>query len=252
MNLLSLTDLSVQRRSRAVLDKVSLTIAPGECIGLIGPNGAGKTTLLRAALGLLPATGAASLADISAQERARAVAWMPQSRDIAWPVTVETLIALGRIPHLARGARLQPADQTAIDAAIARMGLQEYRTRTATRLSGGEQARVLIARALAQDTPLLIADEPIAGLDPASQIATMQVFADLAREGRSALVSLHDLGLAARHCSRLLMLHDGRLVADGPPAQVLTAANVRRVFGVSAFYEDTAQGPVFQPMEIMR
>ena len=132
------------------------------------------------------------------------------------------------------------------------MGLEDYRSRTATRLSGGEQARVLIARALAQDTPLLLADEPIAGLDPAHQITTMQVFADLAREGRSVIVSLHDLGLAARHCTRLVMLQGGRLVADGPPAEVLTRGNVERVFGVTAFYESTPQGPVFQPMEVVR
>ncbi|MFV0514192.1 MAG: ABC transporter ATP-binding protein [Jhaorihella sp.] len=252
MSLLSLDNLGAVRGRRVALEGVTMTIGPGECVGLIGPNGAGKTTLLRAALGLLPATGHSSLAMLTEAGRARAAAWMPQARDIAWPVSVQTLIALGRLPWLPRGARLCDADRAAIDAAIARMGLEAYRARIATRLSGGEQARVLIARALAQDTPLLIADEPIAGLDPASQIATMQVFAGLAREGRSALVSLHDLGLAARHCTRLLLLHAGRLVADGPPAQVLGPENVERVFGVSAFYESTPQGPVFQPMEVVR
>jgi iron complex transport system ATP-binding protein len=252
MTLLALSKLTVTRGACPVVDDVSLRVQAGECIGLIGPNGAGKTTLMRAALGLLPASGTSSLATITPAQRARAAAWMPQSREIAWPVTVETLIALGRLPHLPRGARLRHADRAAVDAAIAHMGLEGLRTRTATRLSGGEQARVLIARALAQQTPLLIADEPIAGLDPASQIATMQVFAGLARDGRSVLVSLHDLGLAARHCSRLLMLRAGRLVADGPPAEVLTPGNVETVFGISAFYEHTPQGPVFQPMEVVR
>lgn len=252
MSLLTLSHLTVHRDKHPVVQDVSLTIEPGECIGLIGPNGAGKTSLLRAALGLLPANGASSLAELSSTHRARAAAWMPQSREIAWPVSVETLIALGRIPHLPRGAKLHPDDQDAIDAAIDRMDLNGFRTRIATHLSGGEQARVLIARALAQDTPLLMADEPIAGLDPANQISTMQVFANLAREGRSALVSLHDLGLAARHCTRLLMISGGKLVADGPPAQVLTPDNMATVFGVSAYYQDTPQGPVFQPMEITR
>jgi len=251
MSLLVLKSLGAHRAKRRVLEDITLDIQPGECIGLIGPNGAGKTTLMRAALGLLPFTGHSSLAALPPAKRARAVAWMPQSREIAWPVSVATLIALGRIPHLPRGASLQPADQAAVRAAITRMGLEDMAGRTATRLSGGERARVLIARTLAQETPLVLADEPIAGLDPAHQISTMQVFADLAREGRAALISLHDLGLAARHCTRLLMLDGGRLVADGPPDDVLSKRNMARVFGVSAYYLETDDGPVFQPMEVL-
>lgn len=251
MSLLSLSHLSVTRGKRDVLADVSLDIGTGECVGLIGPNGAGKTTLMRAALGLLPHGGTSSLTALSTAERARACAWMPQSREIAWPVSVETLIALGRIPHLPRGTALRPHDRAAVDAAMTRMGLQDYAGRTATRLSGGEQARVLIARALAQDTPLLMADEPIAGLDPAGQIATMQVFAQLAAEGRAVIASLHDLGLAARHCTRLILLGSGGVVADGAPGAVLTRDNLAAVFGVSAFYEDTAHGPVFQPLDIL-
>lgn len=252
MTLLSLNALTVRRGDCPVVDHVSLSVGPGECVGLIGPNGAGKTTLLRAALGLLPHEGLSSLAALPARARAAEAAWMPQSREIAWPVDVETLIALGRIPHLPRGARLRAEDRAAVDAAIARMGLEGFRHRRATELSGGEQARVLIARALAQATPLLIADEPIAGLDPASQIATMQVFRALAEDGRAVIVSLHDLGLAARHCKRLLMMGAGQLVADGPPAEVLTPDNVARVFGVTAFWAETPQGPVFQPLEVTR
>lgn len=250
MSLLSLSGLTVLRQGCPVVDDVTLDLHPGECVGLIGPNGSGKTSLMRAALGLLPASGRSSLTALSVADRARAAAWMPQAREIAWPVTVETLIALGRIPHLPRGIKLRPSDQAAVDNAIARMELETFRTRIATRLSGGEQARVLIARALAQETPLLMTDEPIAGLDPAHQIATMQVFKELAREGRGVVVSLHDLGLAARYCSRLLMLNAGSLEADGPPAQVLTPENVARVFGVTTFFRDTEQGPVFQPMDL--
>ncbi|TMM54100.1 ABC transporter ATP-binding protein [Sulfitobacter sabulilitoris] len=252
MTRLTLDKLTVLRGACPVIDAVTLAVGPGECVGLIGPNGAGKTTLMRGALGLLPHRGHSSLAALPERARAQACAWMPQTREIAWPVSVETLIALGRIPHLPRGARLRDTDRRAVDAAIAHMGLDGLRTRTATQLSGGEQARVLIARALAQDTPLLMADEPIAGLDPAGQIATMQIFAGLARGGRSVIASLHDLGLAARHCTRLVLLGAGRLVADGPPAEVLTQANLRQVFGVSAFFEQTAQGPVFQPLDILR
>jgi iron complex transport system ATP-binding protein len=206
---------------------------------------------MRAALGLLGARGHANLAQMSAADRARAVAWMPQERDIAWPVSVEVLVALGRIPHLPRGRRPAPQDQIVIDDSLERMGLGGFRHRLATQLSGGEQARALIARALAQDTPLLMADEPIAGLDPAGQIATMQVFSQLAQDGRAVLASLHDLGLAARHCSRLLLLDRGRIVADGPPAQVLTQDNLRTAFGISAHYRETPDGPVFQALDIL-
>ncbi len=237
MSLLTLDTLTVRRGTCPVVDSVSLSIGPGECVGLIGPNGAGKTTLLRAALGLLPSTGHSSLANQPAAARARAAAWLPQSREIAWPVDVETVVALGRLPWRPRGAPLSPHDAQAVSGALSRMGLASYRTRTATQLSGGEQARVLIARTLAQETPLLLADEPIAGLDPASQIATMQVFAALAREGRSVVTALHDLALAARYCTRLLMMHQGRLVADGPPQQVLSAENAARVFGIEGRFD---------------
>jgi iron complex transport system ATP-binding protein len=251
MSLLSVQNLSVTLRNRPVLQDVSFDIKPGEFVGLLGPNGTGKTSLMRAALGLLPATGHSSLAEMSASERARAVSWMPQSREIAWPIPVEKLVALGRLPHLPQGLRLPAADQALIDQAISRMGLERFRQRAASRLSGGEQARALIARTLAQDTPLLMADEPAAGLDPAHQISTMEVFAMLADEGRSALVSLHDLGLAARHCTRLILLAEGGILADGTPAQVLTPDLMARAFGISVWHQNTAQGPVFQPLEVL-
>lgn len=245
MSVLRLENLSVTLRTRGIFSDVSLDVAPGEFVGLIGPNGAGKTTLMRAALGLIPSTGQSSLATLSARDRAKAVAWMPQSREIAWPIPVERLVALGA-EAAGRGA-----DQAAIEAAMSRMGLASYKGRAASRLSGGEQARALIARALAQDTPLLMADEPIAGLDPAHQISTMEVFASLAAEGRAALVSLHDLGLAARHCTRLVLLAEGGILADGVPAEVLTPDNMARAFGVSVWHRQTEDGPIFQPLEVL-
>ena len=131
------------------------------------------------------------------------------------------------------------------------MDLADFRDRDATRLSGGEQARVLIARALAQDTPLIVADEPVAGLDPAHQISTMETFAALAKGGRSVIVSLHDLGLAARHCSRLILLSQGGVAADGPPAEVLTPERLEEVFGIRAWFRETENGLVFQPLEVL-
>jgi iron complex transport system ATP-binding protein len=250
LSLLSLSAFSVALRGRQVLRDVALSIDEGELVGLIGPNGAGKTTLMRAALGLIPFTGESSLATLSQAERARRVAWMPQAREIAWPVSVEDVVMLGRMPHMRTGTP-GVADRQQADAAIARMELEPMRHRAATRLSGGEQARVLIARALAQDTPLLMADEPVAGLDPAHQIATMATFADLALGGKSVLVSLHDLGLAARHCTRIVMLGHGGLVADGPPADVLTPDRLADVFGIRAHLSHGADGLVFQPLSVI-
>lgn len=248
MSLLSLNALTVRRGECPVVDGVTLSVGPGECVGLIGPNGAGKTSLLRGALGLLPHEGASNLSRMAPAARALQAAFLPQGHDIAWPVSVEVLVSLGRGPHL----RNDKADAAAVTRALARMGLEGYRHRTATQLSGGEQARVLIARCLAQDTPLLLADEPVAGLDPEAQIKTMQVFEGLAREGRAVVASIHDLGLAARHCTRLVMLHQGRLVADGPPREVLTDENLARVFGVRGYHAETEDGPVFLPMGVVR
>ncbi|PIE13328.1 MAG: ABC transporter [Rhodobacterales bacterium] len=252
MSLLSVSNISVALRGRDVFRDVSFDIGAGEFVGLVGPNGAGKTTLMRAVLGLLPFAGQSSLADLPDPDRARLAAWMPQAREIAWPVTVETVVMLGRTPHMGSLRNPTSEDRAKVDAALDRMELSHMRHRAATQLSGGEQARVLIARALAQGGPLLIADEPIAGLDPAHQIATMETFASLAQQGKSLLVSLHDLGLAVRHCTRLILLGDGGVVADGAPDEVLTPARLAQVFGITAWYQTTDQGPVFQPLEVIR
>ncbi|MDA7949597.1 MAG: ABC transporter ATP-binding protein [Hyphomicrobiaceae bacterium] len=245
--LLALEDLTVLRGEVPVVDTVSLSIVPGEVVGLIGPNGAGKTTLMRGALGLLPHRGRSTLSALTPGERARFVTWLPQSREIAWPVSVETLVTLGRVPYGAGRTALSAEDARAVSAALDQMDLEVFRQRIATRLSGGEQARVLLARALAQETPLLLADEPVAGLDPAHQITTMEVFRRLAYDGRSVVVSLHDLGLAARFCTRLVMMDKGRLVADGMPGEVLSPERLASVFGITAWRADTPEGLVIQP-----
>lgn len=245
MSLLSLQDLTVTRRNRPVLRGISLTIAPGEFVGLLGPNGAGKSTLMEAALGLIPFAGRSDLAALPAHARAQRAAYLPQSREIAWPISVENLVSLGRIPW--PGAT-SSEDRSAIDAAITRMGLGPFRTRTATRLSGGEQGRALIARALAQETPLLLADEPVAGLDPAQQLACLRLFRALAGEGHGILASIHDLGLAARFCTRLVLLAGGEVLADGPPGEVLTEENLSRAFGISVHRVETPHGPAILPI----
>jgi iron complex transport system ATP-binding protein len=240
VSLLSLDLLTVMRGGCPVVDGVTLEIGAGEVVGLIGPNGAGKTTMMRGALGLLAASGGSSLTALHARDRAKAAAWLPQAREIAWPVSVETLVSLGRSPYLAGGRKLSQADHEAVAQALEQMGLTAFARRDATALSGGEQARVLIARVLAQSTPLIMADEPVAGLDPAHQFSLMRVFSKLAQGGKSVLVSMHDLGLAAQHCTRLVMIHRGKLVADGTPREVLSDDRLRDVFQVSGRWDGDA------------
>jgi iron complex transport system ATP-binding protein len=248
MTLLALDGVRVSRGGRTVLDGVSARVAGGELVGLLGPNGAGKTTLIRAALGLQPARGGIALSGapigrLSARARALRAAYIPQDRRIAWPITVAVLVGLGRLPHRAGAA----ADRAAVESALAAMELGVLRDRPATELSGGERARALIARALAQAAPLLLADEPVAGLDPAHALGLMAGFRTLAREGRGVLVSLHDLGLAARWCDRVILLDGGRVAADGAPEAVLTAERLAAVYGITAHLGRDASGPILQP-----
>ena len=253
MSLLAILNLQADLGRRHVLDGISLEIGKGEFVGLIGPNGAGKTTLLRAILGLTPARGRISIQgreNLKPRERAKLVSYVPQEREIVWPVTVERLVGLGRIPHLNTLSSLGPQDLKAIESAMQRMEVEGFSARPATNLSGGEKARVLIARALAQEAPLLLADEPTAGLDPAHQIALMRVFADIAREGNSVIASLHDLGLAARWCTRLVLVVDGKVVADDVPRAVLTTERIRDVYHVESYHAEHAGGPILMPYDV--
>lgn len=256
MTRLSVAGLDVSLSGRQVLRSVSFAVGPGEFVGLIGPNGAGKSTLLRAAAGLLPYEGTIALDGedarfLASPVRARKTAYLAQERDIAWPMPVETLVALGRAPHLPRFAPLGPDDRAAVEAALRRMDVLAFRARPATELSGGERARVLIARVLAQDTPAILADEPIAGLDPAHQIAVMRLFRQLADEGRSIIASTHDLGLAARWCTRLILLHGGRIEIDAAPDEALSGPGLQTAFGVTLHAAKPDGRWLVQPLDII-
>lgn len=254
MSLLDVRDVHARLGARPVLRGVSLAVGAGEFVGLIGPNGAGKTTLMRAILGLVPADGRIALAGktgLPPRERARIVSYVPQEREVAWPLTVERVVSLGRTPHLPAFAGLAAHDREAVARALRRMGVEAFAGRPATALSGGEQARVLIARALAQEAALLLADEPAAGLDPEHQITLMRLFAGLAGEGGSVVASLHDLGLAARWCTRLVLLAAGQVVADGPPREVLTVERLRSVYHVEAYLRELDHGLVVQPLDLV-
>ncbi len=250
VSLIEIEGLGVTQGGRALLDDATLALHAGECVGLIGPNGAGKTTLLRAALGLIPHRGASSLARMTAAMRARHAAFLPQTRGVAWPVSVADLVALGLLAHRERG-QVMPGDAAArVAMVLAETGLTALAGRAATSLSGGELARVLLARVLVQDTPLIVADEPAAGLDPAQQISLMVRLRSLADAGKGVLVSLHDLGLAARHCTRLVLMAQGRIVADGVPMEVLNARNLETVFGLRARVVETGDGPILVPVAL--
>ena len=236
---LSARDLHVDLAGRTVLRGVELAVRPGEVVGLLGPNGAGKSTLMRALAGQVAHSGTVRIgerdaAGLSPAERARLVAYLPQARVIGWPMSVERAVGLGRLPWLGFGGRPGPRDMEICREAMAVMDVSGLADRRATELSGGEQARVLAARAIAQDTPVLIADEPASGLDPAHQISMMAALGSIARRGRAILVSLHDLTLAARWCDRVVLLRDGTVAADGDPAAVLDAAMLADVFGIRA------------------
>ncbi len=236
---LSIRSLNVRLGARDVLRDVSFDLQPGEFVGLLGPNGAGKSTLLKAVMGLIRREGdmsvfGRSLDGLSPSERARELSYLPQEREVNWPVSVRALIDLGRSPHRTGFTGPSTKDRNAVSAAIAAMDLEELQERSALELSGGERARVLIARALAQETPLLLTDEPAAGLDPAHQISLMSTFHGLAREGRTVLASLHELTLAGQWCDRVILIADGSIVAEGGPDAVLTPANLATVYGVRA------------------
>lgn len=225
---------------RRVLHGASLRADPGELIAVIGPNGAGKSTLLRTLAGLLRPCGGAIVLDgrdlvgWRGDVLARAVAYLPQERAVHWPLAVGRVVALGRLPHGAGRGALGPRDRAAVDHALAAMDLVELVSRPVTELSGGELARVLVARALAQEAHVLIADEPTAGLDPAHQIALFERLRAIAAEGRTVIVALHDLSLAARFCDRIVLLKEGRSVAEGPPEAVLTESWLALAYGVRA------------------
>ena len=247
------TSRAARQGRRTVLDAVSCAIAAGELVGLLGPNGAGKTTLMRTAIGLAaPESGRIrlmgdDLGRLPPSERARRAAYIPQDRSIAWPVTVETLVGLGRQPHRTTEAE----NRAAVARALAETGLEALGHRLATRLSGGERARALIARALAQDAPLLVADEPMAGLDPAHSLALMEALRRLARGGRGILVSLHDLGLAARWCDRVILLAGGQVIAQGHPRAVLTPERLAAVYGITAHFAEDDGGLILVPTAVL-
>ncbi len=254
MTSLSAEALTVSLGRRRVLDEVAIDIAAGEVVGLIGPNGAGKTTLLRALSGLLTADSGEirllgrRLAEVERETLARTLAYLPQDGRSHWSVTVETLVTLGRLPYRAPWQEISGADRQAVERALAACDLAHLRERPMTQLSGGERSRALLARALAGEPRFLLADEPVAGLDPGHQLDVMVKLQDLAAGGAGVVVVMHDLTIAARFCSRLALLHDGRIAAEGPPSAVLSPDNLARCYGVRAFHGAAEGSEIVVPL----
>lgn len=224
---------------RAALQPFSGVLNDGELIGIVGPNGAGKSTLIRLLAGLLPDSGQSvsiddtALADLSSKERARQIAWLSQSRELSWDLQVEDVIALGR--HAWGGGRyeqLGEADREFVNLAMSRAGASHLSGRHALSLSGGEQARVHLARLLAVGADHLLLDEPLASLDIAQQLGVLAALREEAHRGKLVCIAMHDLSLAREACDRLLVLKEGKLVADGPPDVSLTPDLLETVFGV--------------------
>ncbi len=235
--MLAAENLALERGGRRVVDSLSARLAPGTITAILGPNGAGKSSLLLGLAGLLaPRAGIVTLdgqvlAAMPARTRAQAIGYLPQTPEIAWDVAVEQLVALGRLPWGDLGG---DSGDRAIAAAIAALGLEPLAHRPASRLSGGERARVLLARVLAGEPRWILADEPLAALDLAHQLHLVAHLKACAAEGQGVVVVLHDLALAMNHADRVLVLDEGRLVADGPPAEALTAQVIAQVWGVEA------------------
>jgi iron complex transport system ATP-binding protein len=238
MSGLAVRGLCVDLGGASVLRAVDLDARTGELVGLLGPNGAGKSTLLRAICRLVPFRAGEIVWDgrpvdrMSARERATSLAFLPQGHTLHWPLSVRRLVELGRLPRLGPLSRIGAADEAAVEAAMATADVAHLAERVATSLSGGERARALLARALAVEAPALLVDEPTASLDPFHAVEIMQALRRIAREGRLVLAVTHDLGLAQRFCDRIVLIDQGRIAADGPPNEALTAERLRTIYRV--------------------
>lgn len=236
MDLMSIQNLAVDGR----LSELSLDLSQGEMIGLIGPNGAGKSTLLNAIAGLNNQTGRVTLCGqqmdaLDSNERARRVALQPQFVDSVWALSVHDIVSMGRLPW-------GDNNQDIIRGVMRQANIEQFAQRQVNHLSGGERARVWLARVLANEPEVLLADEPVANLDIHYQKEVMQILQNYARAGHGVIIAIHDLSLAARYCDRLCLLSNGKQVKTGKTEEVLDSEILSKVFGVEV-YVDLANSP---------
>lgn len=254
---LNARSISLIRDSNPIINSVDVEILPKEFVGLIGPNGAGKSSLMRVLAGLAKAdAGEISLTRNNEQiplhrlpdrERAQLIAYLPQQEVPAWPLQVEHLVGLGRAPWHKPLSGKSARDAEAIARALQITEMENFRHRIVTTLSGGELQRALLARVFAGEPEIILADEPIAALDPYHQLHVMELLAEHAQGGGAVFAALHDLSLAARFCSRLVLIHQGKIHADGTPIEVLTSESLQQVYGISAYVDCRDDGVVIIP-----
>ena len=249
MTSLIAADLAVRLGGRDVLNGVTLEFRPGEVTAVVGPNGAGKSTLLNCLAGLRkPDKGEVSLGEramkqLSDRERAKQIGYLPQAPEIAWRLDVHTFVRLGRTAH--RGVFGESAaDAEAVDRALELTGTKLFADRDITTLSGGERARVLIARALAGEPAWLLADEPLTGLDLSHQLDAADLLRRIAIGGVGVVTTLHDLSFAARTADRIVVIAEGRIIADGSPTEALNPAMLARAYAIDARWINGVGGPV--------
>jgi len=238
MSLLIGTRLDYSIDGVSILEHIDIEVKTGELVGLIGPNGAGKSSLLRLLTGVEAVTGGEisfdqqPLSQWSLQQRARSIGYLVQGATAHWPFSVEKVVGLGRIPYQGWWQQASSEDAEKVEQAMAMTETLAYRNRIVTTLSGGEQTLVMLARIFATEPQLILADEPVAALDPYHQLHVMEILRNHAREDRAAVVVLHDLSLAARFCDRLYLLNHGKLHCSGSVEEVLTKENIAQVYGV--------------------
>ena len=245
--------LSLRLGERPVLRDVGFALRPGDCAALLGANGAGKTTLLRALLGFVrPDAGEIRLEGrpliaLGRREIARRVAYVPQAHAPTFPYSVREMVAMARSPTSGWGSTLTAADEGAISAALERLGLTAFAERSYAALSGGERQAVLVARAMAQGAQVLLMDEPSASLDLGQQARLMRLLGGLAGDGHAILMSTHQPDLALRWFNRAILLHEGEVLADGAPREILTPEALTRLYGVEVRLTETPEGLFVSP-----
>ncbi len=236
--MLSIRALSVSYGTRRVLDGVSLHVGAGEVVALVGPNGCGKTTLIRAVTRVAPwvsgeiYVGEAPVDHLGARDLARLVAVVPQNPLLPLGYTAAEVVLMGRTPHLGFFDQEGPDDYARSEAALRQVGALDLAGRRVDELSGGERQNVVLARALAQDAPLLLLDEPTANLDIGHEIGVARLMRELAAGGKALLAAVHDLTLASLYADRIVLMAKGRVITSGAPAEVMTEANLRQAYGV--------------------